>query len=135
MDMNDYIVTDFNFESIGQFDIGRVSRFGSKSQPRSVKGKFLRGPVPLEWLRRAAMLPGKSLAVGIVLWFEAGCDKCLTVRITNAVGKKLGIERRSKDRGLRNLEEAGLVEVDRHRGRCPVVTILLPEDANVISGR
>ena len=47
---------------------------GSARSPARRKGKFLRGPVALDWLRRAAALPGKALAVGLALWFLRGAE-------------------------------------------------------------
>jgi hypothetical protein len=91
------------------------------------KGKFLRGPIPLGWLRRAADLPGKALAVGLALWFLRGCRKCRTVRLTRRTLKRFGVKRKPGYLGLRNLEGASLVRVSRHVGKSPVVTILLPK--------
>ena len=36
---------------------------------------FLKGPIPLPWLAVAATLPGKALAVGIIIWFLQGIQK------------------------------------------------------------
>jgi hypothetical protein len=36
-------------------------------RPRRAE-RFLRGPVPWPWLVRAMALPGKALAVGLILW-------------------------------------------------------------------
>jgi hypothetical protein len=44
-----------------------------KTPPRHSTGeKFLKGPIPLNWLSRASQLKGKSLQVGLSLWFLAG---------------------------------------------------------------
>lgn len=87
----------------------------SQKPPRHKRGQeFLCGPVPLPWLRQAATLRGKALAVGIALWFKA----------TGTLWGKLGIHRKSAYRGLSALETAGLITVVRHAGRAPVVTIV-----------
>lgn len=36
---------------------------------------FLRGPIPLNWLSCAAVLPGKTLNVSIALWWLHGMAK------------------------------------------------------------
>ena len=36
----------------------------------------------------------------------------------------MGISRNAVSGGLDRLEEAGLIRVDRHNGRCPVITLL-----------
>ena len=58
----------------------------SLKPPRHRKGgEFLKGPVPLDWLRRAASLGGKSLAVGLVLWFDAGRKNTRKIRLTQSL--------------------------------------------------
>ena len=34
--------------------------------------RFLKGPIPWPWLMRAIALPGKALAVGLMLWLQSG---------------------------------------------------------------
>jgi hypothetical protein len=100
-----------------------------QAKPR--KGKFLRGPIPLEWLRRAAALPGKALAVGLALWFLRGLRNRRTVRLTRRTLKRFDIGRKPGYLGLKNLLAAGLVHVRRQVGKSPIVTIRnpKPEDA------
>jgi len=93
--------------------------------PRHRQGdEFLKGPVPLNWLCAAASLPGKTLAIGIAIWFKAGASKNRTVRLTGKLLSRFGVRRKAGYRGLRKLESAKLVSVNRHAGRCPMVTIL-----------
>ena len=77
----------------------------------------------MAWLRAAARLPGRALAVGLALWFKAGVSKRATVKLSSSVRDKIGLDRYSARRGLEALERAELVDVDRQRGRSPVVTI------------
>ncbi len=87
-------------------------------------GTFLRGPIPWDaWWVKALPLPGKALAVASVIWWRAGMNDYQPVRINMS---RLGIQRSAAMRGLRALEDAGLVQVRRHRGRKPVIT--LPPD-------
>jgi hypothetical protein len=95
-------------------------------------GKFLKGPVPWNWLARALRLPGKALAVGVLLWWEAGCANRATVRFHQGLRRELGLgcHEDTVRRGLRALEAAGLVRVGRPSGRCLEVTLLdAPPDA------
>jgi hypothetical protein len=58
----------------------------SQKPPRHKRGqKFLCGPVPLPWLRWAATLRGKAVAVGIALWFKAGVTKRAEVKATGSL--------------------------------------------------
>lgn len=86
--------------------------------------KYLRGPVPLEWLSAASRLPGKSLHVAIALWFMGGLQKSRVISLSNIASLRFGLDRNAKYRGLAWLEEAGLVTVQRKLGQAPVVTIL-----------
>lgn len=95
-----------------------------KSLPRHKPGeKFLKGPIPWNWLTAAAKLSGKALHVAVVLWFTAGIKYSPTIALSGKVLKDMGVQRNAAYRGLAVLEEAGLVAVIRHRGRCPRVTI------------
>jgi hypothetical protein len=85
--------------------------------------KFLRGPIPLDWLCKAARLPGKTLHVGLALWLEAGFRNSLVVTLSNVSGRQFGLDRNSKYRALKWLEQAGLVAVERKLGRAPMITI------------
>ena len=106
-----------------------VNRFkqslDNKKPPRHKPGeKFLRGPIPWDWLCRAAHQPGKALHVAIAIWFLAGIKDNRKLVLSNAVPRMLGVNRHAKSRGLKALERAGLVVVERQRGRSPLVTIL-----------
>jgi hypothetical protein len=87
--------------------------------------KFLKGPIPLPWLALAGRQPGKALHVAIVLRFLAGVARSSTVALSGEVLTTFGVDRRAGHRGLAALERAGLVSVERHRGRQPRVTLLL----------
>ena len=82
------------------------------------------GPIPWEWLCIAANQPGKALHVAIAVWFLAFMNRSGKISLSTKVLKMLGVDRHSSYRGLRRLEEAQLVEVERHSGRIPIVTIL-----------
>ena len=93
--------------------------------PRHKPGeKFLKGPIPWNWLAQAVSQPGKALHVAIALWFLAGVKRTRTVPLSGSVLDELGVSRYSGYRALTALEHAGLVRVERHRGRNPIVTIL-----------
>lgn len=100
----------------------------SKRLPRHKRGeRFLWGPLPLTWFTAAARLPGRALAVGMVLWWLAGIKKNRTVKWEPSAAEPWGVNYQAFNRGLDRLERAGLVAVDRRRGRCPVVTIMEPK--------
>jgi hypothetical protein len=85
--------------------------------------KFLKGPVPWEWLIVASQLPGKALIIGLCLWRLMGATGHGSIPLSNSELQPFGIDRAAKSRGLVALEKAGLITVDRKRGRWPVVTV------------
>jgi len=100
-----------------------------KRPKRSVQKtkRFLRGPIPLDWLIQAGRQSGKALHVGIALWFLSGLKGSRRkIALSQSILKLLGVSRHSGYRGLTKLEKAGLISVVRHPGRNPIVTILLP---------
>ena len=102
--------------------LSEASRRRHLAKQKRRRSEFVRGPIPLVWIARAAVLPGRALAVGLAIWFIVGAG-----RRSNAVCPSLlsrfGVSRKVAYRGLRALEHAGLVKVERHRGRCPRVTV------------
>jgi hypothetical protein len=103
-------------------------RNGTTRNPTKIKSTsaFIRGPIPLDWLARAAKIPRcNALVVGLVLFYLAGLTKerdglVLTIRRC----KPFGLERKSVNRGLADLEKSGLIRVTRKVGRSPRVDIL-----------
>jgi DNA-binding transcriptional ArsR family regulator len=91
---------------------------------KKIKGKFLKGPIPLEWLKIAAPLPGKAIQISLCIWFLKGVQRKNTVKLSYKLLKGFSVSRSSSYRGLKSLEAAGLVDVSRRMGSSPLVTIL-----------
>jgi hypothetical protein len=87
-------------------------------------GKFLKGPIPLDWLSKAADLPGKALHVGLAVWFWVGIKKQKEVPLSLSRLKEWGVDRFAASRGLKSLEQAGLVSTSRRKGKKAIVTLL-----------
>jgi hypothetical protein len=79
----------------------------------------------MKWLQRAARLRGKApLVVALALWFELGRKKGKNaIKLTQSLLARFGGDRKLGYRGLAALETAELVQVERHRGRSPTVTL------------
>jgi hypothetical protein len=88
------------------------------------QSEFLRGPVPMWWLSRAAALPGKALAVGIALWFKGGMSDNNEVKLSGPLLKTMGVGRKACYRALAALAASGLVTVRGGVGRRPTVTVV-----------
>ena len=95
-----------------------------RTHSQRIKGKFLKGPIPLDWIETASKLSGKALSVGIAIWFLSGVTKSNVVKLSSSLLRRMGVKRTTGYRALRNLETAGLVSVVRHKGRNPIVAII-----------
>ena len=95
--------------------------------------RFIKGPIPLEWIQAAARLPGRSLHVGLVLWYLAGVRRSRQGPISYTVASHFGLSRHAVYRGLAWLEEAGLITVLRKHGRRLGFT--LTEEATFVAER
>ncbi|MEE8170847.1 MAG: hypothetical protein V3T70_09890 [Phycisphaerae bacterium] len=85
--------------------------------------RFIKGPIPWNWLRRACTLPGKAPIVGLALWYWHGLAQSKRLAVSHADLRELRVGPGAVARALRNLEQVGLVSVNRHRGRNPIVTL------------
>lgn len=84
---------------------------------------FIKGPLPLDWMQRAARLPGKALQVALALWYLAGLQKSQTVKLASKPLEAMGVSRDAKYDALARLAAAGLVAVDQRPGQAPIVTL------------
>jgi hypothetical protein len=94
-----------------------------KFRPRRAD-RFLKGPVPWSWLLRAMQLPGKALALGLMLWFQCGLTGRWTIHFCLPRAAAEGIPITTARRAMRELERAGLVTIRRRPGRGLEVTLL-----------
>jgi DNA-binding transcriptional ArsR family regulator len=114
MDLNDF--------QLGDHSLLPVKGLAPRPQG-GIKGRFLKGPIPLGWLIRAAPLPGKALPISLCIWFLKWVNGGNTVKLSYKLLKEFGVSRSSSYRGLKSLEDAGLVTVEQHSGRSPIVTL------------
>ena len=97
----------------------------SNPLPKHKQGeRFVRGPIPCDWLQRALACGGKSGNLALALWWLAGMQRCNPIRLTRQVALDFNISPRCARRLLSDFERAGLVQVARKRGRGPQVTLL-----------
>jgi len=97
--------------------------------PRRNPAPFLRGPIPLAWLKAAQNAGGSALVVGLLLWYLQGMKKYPDdLVVTRARAKEtFGISKERLYWGLNNLESAGLIRSSRGVGRAIRVTIINPQ--------
>jgi hypothetical protein len=81
----------------------------------------------IPWLQVQALaherLSAQAIYVYLSLWRQHILRKSRTVALTTKTLAGFGITRHQKTRALKRLERAGLLTVERHRGRNPLVTL------------
>jgi len=106
----------------------------SGNAPHHKSGElFLRGPIPWNWLCAAAIASGQGsgFKVVVVLWHLSGLNhQSKTVKMSGKKLREMGVDRHAAYRGLKALEAAGLIKVERRSGRSPVVTIIGVKEAD-----
>jgi hypothetical protein len=80
-------------------------------------------------LKKATRLRGKNpLAVALIIRYASGLrGNAQTVELTNKLAEKFGVSPKSKRAGMRSLELAGLIKVERPPKKSPIVTIIDPD--------
>jgi hypothetical protein len=86
--------------------------------------QFIKGPLPMPWLEQAARLPGKALAVGLLLWFLKGMLGDEPITVSTSLIERFAVGRKAAGRALTALEGAGLIRADRTAGRLARVRII-----------
>ena len=89
-----------------------------------ISALFVKGPIPLDWISAAAKLPGKTINVGIALWWLHGMSKGKPFKLTGRALDEFHISNDAAYDALTRLEQAGLVSLQRMPGKRPVVTML-----------
>jgi hypothetical protein len=91
------------------------------------KEYFLRGPIPLRWLHKAAALPGKAHTLGTIIWWFYGMNPTRPIKVTGKSLVEFSISEDAYRDGLKRLEEAGLVTVIRPKGQRALIEIVQPK--------
>jgi hypothetical protein len=123
------VASDHDFEpDIFRLVGGDLPHCPAPSPVRLRRKKPFLSRMPWDWLQQAARLPGSAWAVGLCLWKLSGCRRSRTVPFRLRRAEDLGVSLWAARHGLRALERAGLVAVERHPGRNPIVTLRDVED-------
>ena len=101
-----------------------LNRNTGKWEDNPIQKRFLKGPIPLDWLTAAARLPGKAINVGIALWWLAGMSKTGVLKLTRQSQLALNTSKDAERDGLRRLQQAGLIELTAHPGQRHSVRII-----------
>jgi hypothetical protein len=92
--------------------------------PKRQPGLFIKGPIPLDWLKKANNLGGSTGLVATMLWFYAGIACSKTIKLDSKIDDVTGLTRQTRQGILKRLEWHGLIKLFPQRGGYPRVTIL-----------
>ena len=86
--------------------------------------------IPFWWFLIASSLPGKAYAVGSQIWFiyRVKNGGKFPVKLSRQWFSLFKFDLRTARRALFYLEKAGLISIQKHKGRAPLVTITLDKD-------
>jgi hypothetical protein len=84
-------------------------------------------PIPWWWSLEASFLPGKAHYVGCLIWlcYRLSGSKKFPIKFSRRYYASTALHRNTIRLGLRNLEKAGLIRVQRAKSKAPLVTIIL----------
>ena len=88
------------------------------------QGFFIKGPLPMEWMSKAALLPGKAIQVALALWWLAGMKPQQKIKVTRQALNFFNVSNDAYRDALLRLELSGLVKVSRLPGQRAQVEIV-----------
>jgi hypothetical protein len=80
--------------------------------------------VPWTWVEQLEGASGQVYRVALCLLYLHWKEDSAPVKLSNVILQIDGVGRQTKWRALRVLEQRGLIVVDRHPGRSPLVRLL-----------
>ena len=85
-------------------------------RPKPLVGRFVKGPIPLDCLVVVNRLPGKAWLMLLLIYHRTAMSSDRWVTLSRNLLKEFGVNREAKRRALRQLEAAGLIRTEQHRG-------------------
>ena len=83
---------------------------------RPSQGSFLKGPLPLNELLPAVRMPGKALAVWLLIRYRTDLNHGKWATLPQRLLEQWGVGKDAKTDALRRLEQAGLILIERPKG-------------------
>jgi hypothetical protein len=93
-------------------------------KPTKQPGLFIKGPVPLDWIKRANNIGGSVGLVATMLWFYVGLTGSKTIKLDSKLDDITGLSRQTRQSILKKLERHGLIKVIPKHGAYPTVRVL-----------
>jgi hypothetical protein len=113
-------LSEYRYDALGEKN---PSKACAKPLQKERYKHFL-ASIPLEWISRAAVLPGRALHAAVAIRHLSALQKTPTVKMQRGVREQFGLTPDTYNLALRKLVAAGLVEVRRSNGQAHTVTII-----------
>jgi hypothetical protein len=91
---------------------------------KKVTEPFLKGPISIAWLSRAAFLPGKAINVALAIQWIFGMSANNPIKLTKKSMVIFNFSSDAANDALRRLESEGLISVQRHPGQRPWIEVV-----------
>ena len=85
---------------------------------------FIKGPIPVGWISKAAALPGKALHLALATHWLTGMNKGAPVKVSKKALAHFCVSTDAHRDGLKRLEAVGLITVTRLPGQSPFVLVV-----------
>ena len=105
-------------------ELGVYSMPNPVLKPTKQPGLFIKGPIPLGWMKRANNLGGSAGSVATMLWFYVGLTGSKTIKLDSQVDDVTGLSRQTRQSILKKLQRDGLIKVIQRYGAYPTVVVL-----------
>jgi len=106
----------------GNVPVERVDTASSKGRRKRRDDRFLKGPIPLSWIRENVQCPADRLL--LVLRAHGDMQRSSEIKLTADVLRDAGItNRKAAYRAVKGLEASGSLSVSRKPGRRPVIRL------------
>lgn len=100
----------------------RVETASSQGRRKRRAGRFLKGPIPLNWIQENVQCPTDRLL--LVLRAHGDMQRSNEIKVTSDVLCDAGIvDRKVAYRAINRLEDSGSLTVSRKRGRRPIIRL------------
>lgn len=86
-------------------------------------GDYFAGNIPIQWFEEVLKLPGAACRIAMLIWHYQRL-RSLPVRVSMSKCRIINVERRARNAAIDALEKAGLIKVEAHSDRSPVVRVI-----------
>jgi DNA-binding transcriptional ArsR family regulator len=118
------------YQGMKKREIVEIAEYRNPVKPIEVKPSrtppFI-PPIPEWWAAIAMPLPGKAYHVGSIIWQQWRINRSASCKLTRHVWEKFGLHRHTVRGGLKALNEAGLIILEKSGKRSPLITIVNDE--------